>query len=308
MNYANDKKISVVIPCYNEAQTVAKVVKDFKKQLPQARIIVIDNNSSDDTKQNALAAGAEVFFEKKQGKGFAVQKAFNEFKEDVMVLVDGDDTYFATDAKRLLVPVINEEADMTVGNRIHSANSEAFAKNHYLGNQFLTKSLNLLFGTKLSDMQSGLRVMNKKFVSSTALLVGGFSIEPELTIQAIEKGFIIKEFPISLQPRKEGSRSKINTTRDGTIALYTLVSLFRDYKPLHFFSSLSVILIALGIMLGVYSLEGYFETGLVNHMPTLIVACFMLLAGFVAFVAGLILSSVKRRHDELLVILGRKDK
>lgn len=301
-------KIAVVIPCYNEAATVAKVVGDFRAQFPDARIMVIDNNSTDETRKNALAAGAEVLFEKKQGKGFAVQKAFNEFEQDVMVLVDGDDTYFAQDAKKLAEAVLREEADMVVGNRIHGANAEAFAKNHFWGNKFLTKSLNLLFGTKLFDMQSGLRVMNRKFINSTALLAGGFSIEPELTIQAIEKGFVIKELPISLQPRKAGSNSKISTTRDGTIALYTLLSLFRDYKPLHFFTSLSVILTALGVMMGIYSLEGYPETGLVSHMPTLIVACFMLLAGFVAFIAGLILSSVKRRHDELLAILGRRDK
>ena len=237
-----------------------------------------------------------------------MQRAFNEFKEDVMILVDGDDTYFAKDAKKLIRPILKEKADMVVGNRIHSSNTQAFAKNHYWGNKFLTRSLNLLFDTKLCDMQSGLRVMNKQFIDSTALLAGGFSIEPELTIQAIEKGFMIMEMPISLQPRGKDSKSKINTARDGTIALYTLVSLFRDYKPLHFFTSLSVILFALGIMMGIYSLEGYFESGLVSHMPTLIVACFMLLAGFVSFVAGLILSSVKRRHDELLVILGRKNK
>jgi glycosyltransferase involved in cell wall biosynthesis len=303
-----DKKIAVVIPCYNEEATVAKVVGDFRAQFLNARIVVIDNNSSDQTRVKALEAGADVFFEKKQGKGYAVQKAFNEFSEDIMVLVDGDDTYFAQDAKKLVKPVLNEEADMVVGNRIHGENAEAFKKNHYWGNKFLTKSLNLLFGTKLCDMQSGLRVMNRKFINSTALLAGGFSIEPEMTIQAIEKDFVIKEMPISLQSRKQGSDSKISTTRDGTIALYTLISLFRDYKPLHFFTSLSVILTSLGIMMGIYSLEGYPESGLVKHMPTLIVACFMLLAGFVSFVAGLILSSVKRRHDELLVILGRNDK
>jgi len=303
-----EKKIVVVIPCFNEELTVAKVIEDFRGQLPDARIVVIDNNSTDRTREKAQEAQAEVFFEKKQGKGFAVQRAFDVFNEDVMVLVDGDDTYSAQDVGKLLQPVLNEEADMAVGNRIHNDNFTAFSKKHFWGNKFLTKTLNLLYGTKLKDMQSGLRVMNKKFIGSTALLAGGFSIEPELTIQAIEKGFVIRELPISLQPRKNGSHSKINAMRDGTIALYTLLSLFRDYKPLHFFTSLAMIMSALGVMMGIYSLEGYPQTGFVYHMPTLVVACFLVLAGFVSFVAGLILSSVKRRHDELLVILGRKDK
>ncbi len=297
--------IVVVIPCYNEEKTIAKVIKDFRRELQEARIVVIDNNSSDNTRQKALNAGAEVFFEKKQGKGYAVQKSFDIFNEDIFVLVDGDDTYFAGDVKKILQPILDQRADMVVGNRMHKENLNAFSTRHWYGNKFLNHVLNFFFHTHINDMQSGLRVMSKDFISSTALLAGGFSIEPELTIQAIEKGMIIKEIPIILHKRPDGSHSKINTVRDGTIALYTLLSLFRDYKPLQFFSTLSFIFLIGGIILGWMGVSEYFELGTVSRMPSLVVAGFLILASFISFISGLILSSIKRRHDELVVILKR---
>ncbi len=298
-------KINIVIPCYNEEQTIEKVIKDFHKELPNARIVVVNNNSNDNTRRIALKAGAEVFFEKKQGKGYAVQKAFDIFNEDIFVLVDGDDTYFAGDIKKLLQPILDQKADMVVGNRMHKENLSAFSTRHWYGNKFLNYVLNFLFHTHINDMQSGLRVMSKDFVNSTALLAGGFSIEPELTIQAIEKDMIIKEIPIILHKRPNGSHSKINTVRDGTIALYTLLSLFRDYKPLHFFSILSFVFLVGGIVLGWMGVSEYFEQGTVSRMPSLVVAGFLIIAALVSIIAGLILSSIKRRHDELAVILRR---
>jgi hypothetical protein len=157
-------------------------------------------------------------------------------------------------------------------------------------------------------MESGLRAMNKEFVNSTAILAGGFGIEPEIMIQAIEKSFTIEEVPISLVPRSDGSDSKLNTVKDGTIVLYTVLSLFRDYKPLHFFSLLAGILFIISSILGIYSLSGYFETGIVSHIPSLVVAGFLILASFISFISGLILSSIKRRHDELVVIINRINK
>lgn len=304
MNIMNEN-IIVVIPCYNEEKTIKKVVCDFHKELPDARILVVDNNSTDKTSKKAAKAGAEVVFEKKQGKGHAVQRSLEEFREDIFVLVDGDDTYRAQDVHALIKLITQDVADMAVGDRMNTANRGAFSTSHWYGNKFLNTALNLFFRTHFKDMQSGLRVMNKRFMNSTALLAGGFSIEPELTIQAVEKGMIVKEIPIALDTRPKGSHSKINAVRDGTIALYTLVSLFRDYKPLQFFTTLAGACFVCGIILGWYGTTEYFATGFVTRLPSLVVSGFFFIAGLISGIAGLILSSIKRRHDELVVLLNR---
>lgn len=302
----NDSKIVIAIPCYNEEITIGKVISDFQRELPQAEIVVIDNNSRDNTSLCAKQAGARVIAEKRQGKGFAVQKIFNEFQGDILVLVDGDDTYQAGDVHGLVNLVKEGKAEMAVGNRIHKKNNNSFTASHWFGNKFLTKSLNFLFRTKIRDMESGFRAIDKLFVESSALLAGGFGIEPELTIQALERGMRIREIPISLSFRRAGSHSKLNAIRDGSIVLYTIISLFRDYKPLQFFSLISGLFILGGAGLGWYSIKGYLSTGIVHHIPSLIVAGFFMISSFICFIAGLILSSIKRRHDELLVIINRK--
>lgn len=298
-------KIVVGIPCYNEELSIKKVVFDFKKELPDAKILVVDNNSSDNTAKIAKEAGADVICEKKQGKGFAVQKIFNEFSGDILILVDGDDTYRAEDVHLLIAEYQKGTAEMIVGNRILNKNRSVFSNSHWHGNKFLTSSLNFFFRTKLNDMESGLRLIDGDFVRSSALLAGGFGIEPEITIQALERGIRIKEVSISLQPRKKGSVSKLHAVHDGTIVLYTIISLFRDYKPLQFFVIFSGICFAFAIGLGWYSVRDYIQTGIVYHIPALIVAGFMTIASFISFIAGLILSSIKRRHDELLIITQR---
>ena len=302
----NGKNIIIGIPCYNEELSIGKVIDDFKRELPKAQIFVVDNNSKDRTAEIARNAGAEVFSEKKQGKGFAVQKLFEVFDGDILVLVDGDNTYPAESVKKLLEPIVNEEAEMTVGSRIHKQNLKKFSQSHWLGNKFLTRSLNFLFRTKLKDMESGFRAIDKKFVETSALLAGGFGIEPELTIQAIEKGMRVKEIPIKVKLREKGSNSKLNAVRDGTVVLYTIISLFRDYKPLQFFSLITIVFFLASMGLGWYSIRDYLATGIVYHIPALFVSGFFSIASFVSFIAGLILSSIKRRHDELLVILRRK--
>jgi glycosyltransferase involved in cell wall biosynthesis len=304
----HNKSILVAIPCLNEELTIEKVVKDFLRELPEAKVMVVDNNSKDRTAEIAMRAGAEVIVEKKQGKGFAIQKIFDECQADVLLLVDGDDTYPASEAQKLIEPIVKGEAEMVVGDRIHGQNAKNFSNSHWLGNKFLTKSLNFLFRTKLNDMESGYRAIDRKFIESSALLAGGFGIEPELTIQAVEKGFRIKEVPISVKPREKGSHSKLNTFRDGTIVIYTIISLFRDYKPLHFFALLSATNFLLAFGLGWYSIKDYIHTGIVNHIPSLIVAGLFAIAGLINFIAGLILSSIKRRHDELIVIIHRSKK
>lgn len=299
------KSILVAIPCLNEESTVEKVVKDFASALPQADILVVDNNSADKTVEVAARAGARVITEKKRGKGFAVQRIFDECRADILVLVDGDDTYPAGEVGLIVDPVASQEAEMAVGNRMHGCNATNFSQSHWFGNKALTRTLNFLFGTKLNDMESGFRAIDKKFIESSALLAGGFGIEPELTIQAIERGFRIKEVPISVKSREAGSYSKINTIRDGTIVIYTIISLFRDYKPLHFFTALSALSFLLAGGLGWYSVKDYFSTGIVSHIPSLIVAGLFAVSGLINFIAGLILSSIKRRHDELILIINR---
>ncbi len=303
-----EKKIVIGIPCYNEAPSIEKVVEDFRRELPTADILVVDNNSKDQTAQLAKKAGAIVICEKRQGKGFAVQRIFQEFSGDALVLVDGDDTYIASDVHKLLALFEKGEAEMVVGNRIHEKNKKTFSLSHWYGNKFLTTCLNFSFGTRLSDMESGFRVIDGKFVLISSLLAGGFNTEPEITIQALEKGMRIKEVQISLQTRKAGSSSKLNAVKDGIMALYTVVSLFRDYKPMNFFALFSGVLFVLGMSLGWYGVRGYFSSGLVDHLPALVVANFLVLASFISFIAGLILSSIKRRHNELVVILNRKKK
>jgi len=305
METTENKNICIGIPCYNEEASIGKVIADFKTALPEATIMVVDNNSRDQTAHIAREAGSRVFSEKKQGKGFAVQRIFDEFNGDVLILVDGDDTYDANDARILLEEFEKGEAEMVVGNRIHKKNRDTFTNSHWHGNKFLTQSLNFFFRTKLKDMESGLRVIDGSFVRSSALLAGGFGIEPEITIQALERGLRIKEIPISLQPRKKGSVSKLHAVHDGSIVLYTVISLFRDYKPLQFFSLLSGFCLAIGIGLGWYSIRDYVQTGIVYHIPALVVSGFLFMASFTSFIAGLILSSIKRRHDELLVIMNR---
>lgn len=301
-------RIVIGVPCYNEELTISKVVSDFRNEIPDAEILVADNNSRDMTSQVAKKAGATVISEKKQGKGFAVQKIFNEFDGDLLILVDGDDTYEAKDVHKLINEYNESGAEMIVGNRILAQNRNAFSNSHWYGNKFLTASLNFFFRTKLNDMESGLRLIDGSFVRSSALLAGGFGIEPEITIQVLERGLRIKEVPISLASRKKGSVSKLHAVHDGTIVLYTVISLFRDYKPLQFFSIFSGLLVLFGIGLGWYSIRDYVATGIVYHIPALVVSGFFMLAGFISFIAGLILSSIKRRHDELIVLLQRKNK
>jgi len=301
------KKIVVGIPCYNEELSIRKVIEDFKRELPEAQIFVIDNNSKDKTAEIARNAGAQVFSEKKQGKGFAVQKLFRVFDGDILVLVDGDDTYPAESVKNLLEPVINEEAEMVVGNRIHKKNMKNFSRSHWLGNKFFIKILNVLFGgdIKIKDAFSGYRVFSRDFVNSVILLSKGFEIESELSIQAIENRLKIKEIDISYRLRVNGSSSKIKTIRDGVNILYVIISLFRDYKPLIFFFSISFVFLFFSILLGWYGVKDYFKTGMVYHFPSLFVSGFFAIASFVSFIAGLILSSIKRRYDEIISILKK---
>ena len=243
-------RTTVAIPCYNEATTIAKVVSDFRKELPEAEILVVDNASSDDSGARAAAAGARVVREKRRGKGYVMQTILETVDADVCVIVDGDDTYFAEDVHQLLLPVTSDQADMVVGDRLKEASSVALNDLHRFGNRAILAIINMAFRTDFQDVLSGYRVMNRKFMSAVPLITGGFETETELTLQALEKGMVILEMPIRYRARPEGSVSKLSPFADGYRILITMAVLLRNHRPLYFFSSIAVgLLIADGVYL-----------------------------------------------------------
>lgn len=237
-------RTTVAIPCYNEATTIAKVISDFRAQLPEAEILVVDNASSDDSGARAAQAGARVVREKRRGKGYVMQTILETVDADVCVIVDGDDTYFAEDVHQLLVPVTTDQADMVVGDRLKQASSVALTDVHRFGNRVILAIINLAFRTDFQDVLSGYRVMNRNFMNSVPLITGGFETETELTLQALEKGMVIREMPIRYRARPEGSVSKLSPFADGYRILITMAVLLRNHRPLYFFSSIAVGLLA----------------------------------------------------------------
>ena len=241
-------RTTVAIPCYNEATTIAKVVSDFRKELPEAEILVVDNASSDDSGPRAAAAGARVVREKRRGKGYVMQTILETVDADVCVIVDGDDTYFAEDVHQLLLPVTSDQADMVVGDRLKEATSVALNDLHRFGNRAILAIINMAFRTDFQDVLSGYRVMNRKFMNAVPLIAGGFETETELTLQALEKGMVIREMPIRYRARPVGSVSKLSPFADGYRILITMAVLLRNHRPLYFFSSIAVgLLIADGV-------------------------------------------------------------
>jgi len=241
-------RTTVAIPCYNEATTIAKVVSDFRKELPEAEILVVDNASSDDSGARAAAAGARVVREKRRGKGYVMQTILETVDADVCVIVDGDDTYFAEDVHQLLLPVTSDQADMVVGDRLKEATSVALNDLHRFGNRAILAIINMAFRTDFQDVLSGYRVMNRKFMNAVPLIAGGFETETELTLQALEKGMVILEMPIRYRARPVGSVSKLSPFADGYRILITMAVLLRNHRPLYFFSSIAVgLLIADGV-------------------------------------------------------------
>lgn len=278
-----DKKIAILIPCYNEVVTIGKVVSDFKRELPEAEVIVYDNNSSDGTDEAARNAGATVYYERRQGKGNVVRSMFRNIDADCYVLVDGDDTYPASAVKELIKPVINNGADMVVGDRLSTTyfteNKRAF---HNFGNKLVKNLINRLFKGSVNDIMTGYRAFSKTFVKSFPVVSKGFEIETEMTIHALDKNMYIVEVPIEYKDRPEGSVSKLNTVQDGMKVMRTIAKLFRDYKPLVFFSIISALIFLFGFAFFVVVLVEYFETGLVTKIPTLIVSSLIMWGGGIA--------------------------
>ncbi len=273
----NNKKIAVVIPCYNESKTIEKVVKDYKKALPEADIYVYDNNSSDGTDEIANKAGAIVKYEYRQGKGNVIRTMFREIDADCYLMIDGDDTYPAENARQMCELVLSGKADMVVGDRLSSTYfSENKRPFHDFGNRLVRFLINKLFKNNIKDIMTGYRAFSRDFVKSFPILSKGFEIETEMTIHCIDKNFKIVEIPVTYRDRPEGSVSKLNTYSDGFKVLKTIALLFREYKPFFFFSIVAFVLLTISLVLGIPVLVSYFKTGLVARFPTLIVSCILL--------------------------------
>ena len=293
-------KIAVLIPCYNESKTIKKVVEDYKRILPEATIYVYDNNSSDGTDEIARNAGAVVRYEYQQGKGNVIRRMFREIDAECYIMTDGDDTYPVEPTPKMAEMVLEQGVDMVVGDRLSSTyfteNKRPF---HNFGNSLVRKSINSLFKSDVKDIMTGLRAFSYSFVKTFPVISKGFEIETEMTIHAIDKNMFIKNVVIDYRDRIEGSVSKLNTFSDGFNVLKTILRLFKDYKPLRFFSTIAFVLFIIAVIFFVPVMEIYVSTGLVPNFPTLIVCGFVFMAALQCFFAGLMLSTIvsKDRQD-----------
>ncbi len=290
---------AVLIPCYNEELTIADVVHQFRTELPNADIYVFDNNSTDRTAEEAASVGAIVLPVRQQGKGYVVRFMFQHVDADIYIMVDGDGTYPAASVHSLIAPIRNNEADMVVGSRLHDQSESRFRFRNRLGNKLFLSALNSIFRVKLTDILSGYRAFNRKLVKSLPLFGGGFEIETELTIKTLERGYRIVEVPVDLAQRPAGSESKIRVIRDGILILSTILSLFRDYKPLAFFGTLGLMLIVAGFIPGLVVVFEFIETGFILHLPSAILAVGLVVSGMLLVMVGLILHTISRRFQEL---------
>ncbi|MBO4419161.1 MAG: glycosyltransferase [Oscillospiraceae bacterium] len=292
-------KIAVLVPCYNEAKTVTKVVRDFLRELPGCTVYVYDNNSTDGTAELAEAAGAVVRREFRQGKGNVIRRMFREIDAECYVMVDGDDTYPAECAPALIAPVLEKQADMVVGDRLSSTyfteNKRPF---HNFGNTLVRGAINTIFHSDIKDVMTGYRAFNYQFVKSFPVLSKGFEIETEMTIHAIDKNMYVENVVIDYRDRMEGSVSKLNTYSDGLRVLRTVGRLFRSYKPFGYFGLIAAILFltALGFFIPV--LAEFFKTGLVRRFPTLISCGFAAVAALQSLFAGLILHTMRQKERQ----------
>lgn len=306
-----EKKIAVLIPCYNESKTIKKVIKNYKKILPEADIYVYDNNSTDKSDIIAKKAGAIVRYEYKQGKGNVIRTMFRDIEADCYLITDGDDTYAAENAKEMCELILNGEADMVIGDRLSSTyfqeNKRPF---HNFGNKLVRFLINKIFKNNIKDIMTGYRAFSYQFVKGFPILSKGFEIETEMTIHAIDKNFKIIEIPITYRDRPIGSTSKLNTYKDGIKVLKTIGILFKEYKPNLFFGIISIIFLIISLILATPVLIEYFQTGLVPRFPTLIVSCISLILCFLMWITGIILQVIvtknKQQYELLLNILTNR--
>lgn len=294
-------KTAVLIPCYNEAKTIEKVITDFKSVLPHAEIYVYDNNSTDNTDKIAKKAGAIVRYEHKQGKGNVVRSMFRQIDADCYIMVDGDDTYPAQAAKDFEKLILNGEADMVIGDRLSSTYFEQNERPfHNTGNKLVRKSINLFFKSDLKDIMTGMRAFNYNFVKSFPIQSKEFEIETEMSVFALINNFKITEIPVNYRDRMEGSESKLNTYRDGYKVIRTIAALIRDEKPLFFFSTITLLLLIIAAIYFFPILFKFFSTGYVLKIPTLIVISTVVIVATIIFFTGVILYVLKKQHRDNL--------
>ncbi len=305
-NVPEQGSVAVLIPCYNEAVTIGKVVDDFRRVLPEATVYVYDNNSSDGTGEIAREHGAVVRSERRQGKGNVVRQMMRDIDADYYLMVDGDDTYPAEAAPELLAPLVADEADMVVGDRLSNGtygeeNDRAF---HGFGNDLVRVLIKWIYGFEFSDVMTGYRAYNAVFAKTMPVLSPGFEIETELSIHAVDKRWRIAEVPIDYRDRPEGSESKLDTFSDGCKVLLMILSLFKDYRPLALFSWVSLLFCVLGLVAGVPVIAEFLATGLVPKLPSALLAVALVFIGILSFTCGLILDTVvkgTRKQYELQV-------
>lgn len=294
------EKIAVLIPCYNEELTIEKVIKDFRKELPDADIYVYDNNSKDKTAEIADTNGAIVKHEYRQGKGNVVRAMFRDIDADIYVMVDGDDTYPAEFVHKLIEPIRTGEADMTIGDRLSNGTYQEENKRHFheFGNNLVKKSINILFRTKLKDIMTGYRAFNKMFVKNMPVMTPKFEIETEMSLYALDKKYIIKEIPIVYRDRPDGSVSKLNTVSDGIKVVKTIVNMFKNYKPLQFFTLIAVILFIIALIIGIPVIVEFIKTRYITKVPSAILATGIVILSVIIGQCGVILHTVVKNHKE----------
>ena len=296
-------KTAVLIPCYNEATSIEKVINDFKQQLPDATIYVYDNNSTDNTADIARRAGAVVKHEFRQGKGNVVRSMFRDIDADCYLMVDGDDTYPAENAKEMC-QLVEEGADMVIGDRLSSTyfteNKRPF---HNDGNRLVRFLINKIFNNNIHDIMTGYRALSHTFVKNFPIISRNFEIETEMTIHALDKNFLIRELKINYRDRQEGSVSKLNTYLDGMKVVSTIFMMFRDYRPLKFFTIISALLLLIAIAMFVPVFIEYMQTGLVPRFPTLIVRGFIGIASLLTFFCGVVLEVITKKHKQLYELM-----
>lgn len=292
-------KIAVLIPCYNESLTIKKVIEDWKSALPEAKIYVYDNNSTDNTAEIAMNAGATVKYEYQQGKGNVIRRMFREIDAESYIMIDGDDTYPAEHGREMVELVLNKNVDMVVGDRLSSTYFEENKRPfHNFGNEIVRKSINRMFKSDIKDIMTGFRAFSYNFVKTFPVLSKGFEIETEMSIHAVDKNMYVENVIVDYRDRPNGSESKLNTFSDGIKVLKTIGRLYRDYRPLGFYSFLAGILAIISTIFIIPVIITYGKTGLVPAFPTLIVCGFVYLAALLSFFCGMILASIQLRNRQ----------
>lgn len=286
-------KIAVLIPCYNESKTIKKVIEDFKRELPEATIYVYDNNSSDNTAEIAKKAGAIVRTEQKQGKGNVIRTMFREIDAECYIMTDGDDTYPAEDARKMCKEVLEHNVDMVIGDRLSSTYFEENKRPfHNIGNVIVRLLINMIYKSKIRDVMTGYRAFSYRFVKTFPVLSKGFEIETEMTIHSLDKNLNLENVTIEYRDRPEGSSSKLNTYVDGAKVIKTIISLYKNYKPLSFFLWLAILLLIIGTVFLIPVLLEFYKTGLVPKMPTFMASIFFFICATQSFFGGLILQTI----------------